>query len=686
MDLLDSCKDPEQDFSFSYEPGGDFSDPSTGNRWRRTEQQVFGVSRQDFESIMGLMIFDDESFQGQRGDLKVAALIVSLSNFKTKYFEKPEAKRVLGYKPKIQLSAKLQKRKAGRLYKFKFDDECFKGIREELKHAQNVGGFWYFFHNLKRRFVLYTHMLPTDSKQGDIACRVFGSWNSKRACRLCDKPTKTFGEPPYVGAFRTQASTTACHAELNPGSLLEMSLQPVMSPWYDVWFGDTEGRSVHDSTPVEGLHTINLGIHQKFCHWTRDIIYDTSHRNAQVLDDRILLLNNSLWPRTGSGLPLKRRFPGLPPAMGALPGSEYASIIFLLIFVIGEAGALVPVNDTRPLLKVLLGSIYLQHLCARYSVPRDEVDHMEIQIENFVKMFKKVFMNSSPTGTDFPKLHYLFHFPHQIREFGSGRNFSGSTYESFLIEAVKKPAVRTRRHGTTFATDLMRRCRLLLVLGFRSKLIQRLWKKHANVHPENTASRFPTTPAGRDRVGGVTYSLSSTGTSAQSYQQIVHGTYGVSAALSVAQNEGDSTVVEFLRGALQSTNLTCHERLTILPTVASEKIVLHCEPDGTPNRRRDWVMIHWEDGVGTHPARLEAIFNAGPNSNFIAVSSLDISPPNDRRTAAIPFIRKMLSSTIYVLQTTSISAEAVVIEDLDTPGCFWLVPEFKHWPDVLSSV
>ena len=667
LDLLESCEDPESTFKFHYEYSDTFSNSNTGDRWRRTELEILGESPKYNESIMGIEIFDDESFQFTRGFLNVAVVIVSLANFTTAYHETNDAKRVLFYKPKYQLSSSELKTDRGKLYKIEFDYNCFSGVQNELETFRESNGLHIHFYGHIRHFFVYLHMLPCDNKQGNIECSVYGSWNCNRACRLCDKLTSEFGVYPYIGNPRTVTAVRGIYDRNDPNELRDYSLQKKKSPWLSVYFGDTDDRGPFFSSPPEGLHTLDLGTEKKFAQWSVIMIHDEGSKFERLLDERIGELNQFLFARQGSKLPLKRRVNGLP-SLEKLPGDEYQNIIFILIFAIGETDAILPEAKRRPAIRALLGVLYLRWILHR-PLTRDEVDHLRDQIDQFMSLFVESYFVLSPTGTDFPKLHYLVHYPELIVEYGDSRNFSGNSWEFKIQQAVKQPALRTQRHASTFAQDLMKRLRKLIVAKQHFKKIHKLWH---NFFPVKITPTTP--PATLMSVGGHKYNISKRH-SEQLFTVIVQSFVGET------RRFGD-----FMETANQAGVLSCHERLTIPEQDNSEKIVLHCQPEGTQDRRTDWVMINWGSS-GIHPARLEAIFcvqNGDVEGIFIAIRSLDIIASLPATTKTIPFERRKLSEETLVVESSCISAEAVVIGDLDADGCFWVVPEFSEWPDVLS--
>lgn len=681
-ELLDSCKDPENHFKFQYEYEGSYNNPNSGLRWRRTQEQAFGPNPKETESILGINLFDDESFQGNRGFLKVAAVGISLANFTTDYLQTRESKRVLLYKPKIKLGSKDLKSPRGRDYKMCFDEHCFSGVIAELNHFRHEL-LRINFHEKARDFSLYLHMLPTDNKQGNIASHVYDSWNCKRACRMCLKRTFSFGQRPFLSPVRKVSATKQLYRASDPIVLQDMSLQTFPSPWLDVSFGHSNDQGVFGSTPPEDLHTIDLGVMKKYAQWTRDAVNAQGSAKAVLLDKRIRKLNPFFFRRQGSSLPLKRRLEGLP-SLETLPGTEYPTIVLLLIFAIGESDEVLPSPERRHILRSLLAVLQLRYIIRSPSLTAEEVSHLEDQLEYFMELFHKSFKDYSPTATDFPKLHYLFHFPQLIREYGSGLNFSGAPWESFLIDAVKRPAIRTQRHASTFAADLMRRIRSLRVNRIRYDVIHRLWKKYfpVQVHPSDSASASSSsTIQPRYKLSGRKYNIGRTASSLELLRAITSDS-NISSA-----RENDQSDANFLLQASTNGQIECHETLTVSPELGSEKIILHCQRQGTPDRRRDWVLIDW--GInGIHPARVEAIFkkkNSGDDIHFIAVTSLDVPAPLDGRSVVIPFERRKLSEQIHVLHPSSISAEAVVILDVDSNGCFWVIPDYPEWPDVMRK-
>ena len=260
LDLLESCEDPESTFKFRYEHSDTYSNANTGERWRRTELEILGDSPKYNESIMGIEIFDDESFQGTRGFLNVAVILVSIANFTTAYHETNDAKRVLFYKPKIQLSSSDMKTDKGKEYKIEFDYNCFSGVQDELRSFRETNGLHIHFYGLIRHFFVYLHMLPCDNKQGNIECSVYGSWNCNRACRLCNQLTSEFGVSPFIGEPRTVTEVRAIYERDSPSELGENSLQRKVSPWLSAYFGHTNDRGPFFSSPPEGLHVTDLGI------------------------------------------------------------------------------------------------------------------------------------------------------------------------------------------------------------------------------------------------------------------------------------------------------------------------------------------------------------------------------------------------------------------------------------------
>jgi hypothetical protein len=88
------------------------------------------------------------------------------------------------------------------------------------------------------------------------------------------------------------------------------------------------------------------------------------------------------------------------------------------------------------------------YIARRQDISSDALDAFDTALNNFREL-REVFRTSGvrPTGFSLPRQHAIFHYRHQIEDFGAPGGLCTSIMESRHITAVKKPWRRSNRYN-----------------------------------------------------------------------------------------------------------------------------------------------------------------------------------------------------------------------------------------------
>ena len=90
----------------------------------------------------------------------------------------------------------------------------------------------------------------------------------------------------------------------------------------------------------------------------------------------------------------------------------------------------------------------LCYIARHQDISNDALDDFDVALNKFREL-REVFQSSGvrPTGFSLPRQHAIFHYHHQIEDFGSPGGLCSSIMESRHITAVKKPWRRSNRYN-----------------------------------------------------------------------------------------------------------------------------------------------------------------------------------------------------------------------------------------------
>ena len=660
-----------------------------------------------------------------------------------------------------------------------------KHIIQGIIDAENSNGILWNYVDSKQQLHCYRLKFALmyvigDALGNDKLCDRFLSYKSstKFICRDCNCPSNQLDDLTFICQYTERQTLRS----LSEKDLKEKSYYKVTNNAFDYCTFGYDKYGINGCTPSELLHQFLLGVMKKLL----DIFFDCiTSKGLEVLDKIAKYLAVNWHRQSNKEFPDLQPFKdGI--RKKKLSGDEIVAQAFIIYLALTQSYCLRTIVETeqktkarfktrkcsqgssvsgtsskkhfvfekvyfkkigqslhsvKGWIKALEASLSFYAWLKQPQIPYDDLKLVEdkenpllssrnskidIAINSYLKLFKKVVMGSSPDSSWGMKEHQTTHIPHQIRRFGSSLNYDGGIGERHLKNLTKNPARLTQKRSSLLAQQATERyserlciTRLHDILVMKNQLprlksslqyVQSLSEKvdvHENMDNDDTldSSDYYST------AGKYTYFLDDSGKfKTVSWDNRKHR--------KISHNEKLIEEV-FARLRMSDYQIDCNHIncFTVLRTFSNGKqILFRADPYFFKKVWFDWCMTKWElesstgsvESVDFYPARIlmfidpsEMVFRNNVTKSkgkfwaVIRCTKIDSSSTKSTGFHADTLLSDAYSreDEIRIISCQNIQSDAFVypdIESIDSTGMkekyiasrVFSIKPFTQWPKI----
>jgi hypothetical protein len=452
--------------------------------------------------LCGIICYIDKLATDRHGHLSLEPVYITLSIFKQKIRNRPDAWRPLGYIPNIGLMSKAESTHSMKsASKVQLYHDILTKIFGSLVDLQGKGGLPYkFFYRGK----VYNSLLlfPLLAVLGDTEShdRLCGRYNSRgsgvaRLCRHCNTPREETDNVNYDWEHILPEQVQSVIDVNDNEGLKIISQHPIRNAFYqDICLGGNT-RGIHGMTPGEPLHVLELGLFKLLIEgFFVNLGYkpgSTSYpKILQLLDVWARKIGKALGHQSDRNLP-RTYFPNGVTGGTKLAGHEMNGVILVLLI-------LCKMKDTRSMLltsnyfakRHLRGWIQLFEIVLVWrwwlklpSVPLAEIQASEYSTHKLLKLYKSVVKRQHGAKLLIIKFHLCLHFLENQLDFGVTANVDTGPMESNHKCNAKKPSGQTQRRADTIELQTSKRYIDNLILDKAASTLE-------ETHPPSTFEKI----------------------------------------------------------------------------------------------------------------------------------------------------------------------------------------------------
>jgi hypothetical protein len=426
--------------------------------------------------LCGIICYIDKLATDRHGHLSLEPVYFTLSIFKQKTRNRPDAWRPLGYIPNIGLMSKAESTHAMKSSsKVQLYHNILTQIFRSLVDLQRKGGLPYQFHYQGKVYnvLLFFPLLAVlgDTESHDRLC---GRYNSRgagvsRLCRHCNTPRSETDNVDYEWDHILPAQVQGLIDANDKEGLKAISQHPILNAFYtDICLGGNP-RGIHGMTPGEPLHVLELGLFKMLIEgFYVNLGYKPNSKSypkiLEQLDVWARKIGKALGHQSDRNLP-RTYFPNGVTGGTKLAGHEMNGVILVLLIIC-------KMKDTR---QMLLRSKYFdQHHLSGWikllenvlvwrwwlklpSIPLVEIQASEYSTHQLLKLFRAVVKRQHGSKLLIIKFHICLHFLENQLDYGVTANVDTGPMESNHKCNAKKPSGQTQRRADTIELQTSRR-------------------------------------------------------------------------------------------------------------------------------------------------------------------------------------------------------------------------------------
>jgi hypothetical protein len=426
--------------------------------------------------LCGIICYIDKLATDRHGHLSLEPVYFTLSIFKQKIRNRPDAWRPLGYIPNIGLMSKAESTHAMKSSaKVQLYHDILTQIFGSLVDLQRKGGLPYQFHYRGKVYnvLLFFPLLAVlgDTESHDRLC---GRYNSRgagvsRLCRHCNTPRSETDNVDYEWEHILPAQVQGLIDANDKEGLKSISQHPIVNAFYTAICLGGNLRGIHGMTPGEPLHVLELGLFKMLIEgFFVNLGYKPNSSSypkiLEQLDVWARKIGKALGHQSDRDLP-RTYFPNGVTGGTKLAGHEMNGVILVLLI-------LCKMKDTR---QMLLSSKYFdqRHLSGwiklfesvlvwRWwlklpSIPLAEIQASEYATHQLLKLYRSVVKRQHGSKLLIIKFHLCLHFLENQLDYGVTANVDTGPMESNHKGNAKKPSGQTQRRADTIELQTSRR-------------------------------------------------------------------------------------------------------------------------------------------------------------------------------------------------------------------------------------
>jgi hypothetical protein len=449
------------------------ADIDTGRAYRTAYKTL---CRRPNDIICGLLVYIDKLATDRHGHLSLEPVCCTLSLFKQKTRNRPEAWRPLGYVPNIGLMSKAESTHAIKsVAKVQLYHDILSKIFRELGELQSKGGFPYQFFYRGKSYNVFLHF-PLLAVLGDTEShdRLCGRYNSRgvgvaRLCRHCTTPREQTDNVDYEWDHILPVHVQRLIDAKDYGALKSISQHPIVNAFYRGICLGGNVRGIHGMSPGEPLHILELGLFKLamecFC---INLGFKPKSKSfpkiLKELDVWARRIGKSLSHQSDRNLP-RTYFPNGVTGGTKLAGHEIPVVLLVLLTLckMKETRALLlkskyfSVDHLRGWIKLFEGLLLWRWWLKLPSLPIAEIKASKHATRHLLTLFRSVVKRKHGSKLLIIKFHLCLHFLENQLDFGVTANVDTGPMESNHKRNAKQPSGQTQRRADCIELQTSRR-------------------------------------------------------------------------------------------------------------------------------------------------------------------------------------------------------------------------------------
>ena len=372
-------------------------------RFLRNERKLLGAKPGNREFVGQIIAFIDETYLDVCGRLKACPVIITLANFNSDVISGDGAKKVLLYVPLVDFTQAENKDKMRAQIREKIMDSCWEIILKQIIELQKEPLLVSMFGE-KEPYVMkpVLYFIAQDTKEANTLCRHYQGYNVTRPCRICDVEFKKLLRFPFVGKFRTAQEEKVVRDCGIDGKLKARSMKGGVCPFFEYIdaLGDTEGRGIYASCPPELLHQYEGG-ELKIA--INAVLAQLMPRHLRRLDTRMKKLSRTSLLRLSRLSPFFKQFPDGFTNMTKLNSSDYPSLAFALVLLIGDSTDIFDKAKRSTIIKGLMAKLQVYCMLKAQAFSPVDVEKLKKALQKEAVSHKDAFRAFIKSKDKYPK-------------------------------------------------------------------------------------------------------------------------------------------------------------------------------------------------------------------------------------------------------------------------------------------
>jgi hypothetical protein len=509
----DPRKGPPEDFVV-------LQDVNTGRAFRETYKRVIEIEPITADGrhkvLVGYIFYLDSCVTGQFGSLPIEILKFSLTLLNSEARKHDWAWRNLGYvktllketgqandllkaSSHVDASQYLKLGKSNSsvndtpdfdssLYNYGYDDDESGAEEDEelpeialqdlhkmlhvmlsgYKKIEQSGGLpWDKMHNgelLHLQLIPFVIFCRVDGVEADKLCGHYGPKTKtiKNICRQCICPTSKAAHAYRTDQLKTQPMIQQLVKSRDEGKLQRISQHRIWNAFYELRFGLHNTGGIHQATPLDMLHWMQLGQLK----YSRNCFFDQTGASPSTLTKNLNAVATSV------GFLIKRQSDRIRPRTmftrgiqkGKMMGHEMTGLILVLVatlrstrgrrYILEEARGKQKdfLPDQRFItdwIKLLETQLQLEQWLCKEELDVQIVERAKTKLKEYMNMTKQVAKREKGMGAKTQNFHGTLHIPDTILDFGVPNNFN-TFHNERHHKRDKASSKRTNKRPATF--------------------------------------------------------------------------------------------------------------------------------------------------------------------------------------------------------------------------------------------
>ncbi|EXX62175.1 hypothetical protein RirG_164220 [Rhizophagus irregularis DAOM 197198w] len=427
----------EVDYEFYYQPiihgikvlllQSDINNEFVFNEWWCTTEKNIPIDNH----LLSIIIYADSTTCDHLGKSSEHPIYISLGNIPNWIRNKPDAKVLIGYLPKLKAKDNTTKNSKSfqRLQRQVFQ-RCLQILLSPIINKTNM---YFVIKNEIYSFTPKISVILADMAEAGAFTMTYLPSTSKRPCYCClvdnndlnnmELSHITLRTPEIMKKIinENRAKDFLIHEEIN-------------------YFWKSKDFNIYSATVLDRMHMLDLGITKYLLEYTREYLQQkVDSKTVNEIDHRLRKIP---------------RYPGLIIFKNGLENitkftaNDYRNIMKVIIFIIDnlydnykEGGIM-----CKKLCNVFYKYLKMYMMLRQEMFTDMDLKELETLIIEFCQEFVNIFFEYSPSHCKIPKLHMLrYHVIPSIRLYGFMNVMSTETYETLHKSNVKNPYRSTNK-------------------------------------------------------------------------------------------------------------------------------------------------------------------------------------------------------------------------------------------------